>query len=622
MAKAEEGDVGPHLKGSVLPATVEMIVNEVLVVSVTLGARTFSGVLMDVAKRVGPCEGYDALFPKGEQRPSELILLPQPQASAQPPDSPGADAAQPKEAPEMEQTHLQDSVVKHGQPHAFNLPSSLPWCPTANAVGNGVLLYHESHPLPSPLMLRQSYGQFLVPQPPPRRIKRVKRRTARNDPSKLIVSSITLRPRRVLCEKCKSCITSEKPSGGHGTSKSKADSGRRNSAPCDLIVDDKLRKRRPEDLDPTVKRMRRDCKADNDGFESDVVHRSPVIKISYNTPQGKGEVVKIPSKVHSANTFGHKKGQQQQQNGKGSPNEGEKWRPTTPTTSDVPAAIPKLRITRPTHHRHPANAALTTPKIRLRPRGPKNGDSVAVYTAELVGDRAAVTDSPPSEVDSLVRSKSDSVCGEESDGGRFIHLRIKRRSAATESDRETSSRIGASDLSEDSASGNESENESHSASHSDGGSSDEFPPEGVMVGHGEREGGRQQRAVPPLTVRVRTADSAITECFTPDGRKVHVGDVVWAKIHGFPWWPACVLGLSPELGPGGQQESGEALVSWFGSHTTSAVSLAKLAPFQDSFRARLDRKRKGRYRQAVAEAARATKRLTAEVKAWLAQYKT
>ncbi len=30
----------------------------------------------------------------------------------------------------------------------------------------------------------------------------------------------------------------------------------------------------------------------------------------------------------------------------------------------------------------------------------------------------------------------------------------------------------------------------------------------------------------------------MTKCMTEEGHAVTVGDVVWGKIHGFPWWPA------------------------------------------------------------------------------------
>ena len=109
----------------------------------------------------------------------------------------------------------------------------------------------------------------------------------------------------------------------------------------------------------------------------------------------------------------------------------------------------------------------------------------------------------------------------------------------------------------------------------------------------------------------------------PDGRTVCVGDIVWAKIYGFPWWPARVLGITvSRRGDTGLAVRQEARVSWFGSPTTSFLPLTQLSPFLESFQSRFDRKRKGPYRRAIAEAASAAKQLTPEVRALLTQFET
>lgn len=42
---------------------------------------------------------------------------------------------------------------------------------------------------------------------------------------------------------------------------------------------------------------------------------------------------------------------------------------------------------------------------------------------------------------------------------------------------------------------------------------------------------------PPLTVPL---ESEVSSAHTSDGRLLAVGDIVWGKIHGFPWWPGKV----------------------------------------------------------------------------------
>lgn len=113
------------------------------------------------------------------------------------------------------------------------------------------------------------------------------------------------------------------------------------------------------------------------------------------------------------------------------------------------------------------------------------------------------------------------------------------------------------------------------------------------------------------------------KCVGADGRCVCVGDIVWAKIAGFPWWPARVLSLTVcRRGDGGGTVKQEARVAWFGSRTTSLLPLSHTSPFLETFQMRFDRKRKGPYRRAIAEAASAAKQLTPEVRALITHQDT
>lgn len=42
----------------------------------------------------------------------------------------------------------------------------------------------------------------------------------------------------------------------------------------------------------------------------------------------------------------------------------------------------------------------------------------------------------------------------------------------------------------------------------------------------------------PLVMRL--AATPVAHCLTANGKRMDVGDVVWGKIHGFPWWPGKV----------------------------------------------------------------------------------
>ncbi|XP_024903314.1 PWWP domain-containing protein 2B, partial [Pteropus alecto] len=128
------------------------------------------------------------------------------------------------------------------------------------------------------------------------------------------------------------------------------------------------------------------------------------------------------------------------------------------------------------------------------------------------------------------------------------------------------------------------------------------------------------QTVPPLTVRLHT--QSVSRCITEDGRTVAVGDIVWGKIHGFPWWPARVLDISLSQKEDGEPSWQEAKVSWFGSPTTSFLSTSKLSPFSEFFKLRFNRKKKGLYRKAITEAASAARLVGPGVRELLTQCAT
>ncbi|KAK5858074.1 hypothetical protein PBY51_002246 [Eleginops maclovinus] len=148
---------------------------------------------------------------------------------------------------------------------------------------------------------------------------------------------------------------------------------------------------------------------------------------------------------------------------------------------------------------------------------------------------------------------------------------------------------------------------------------------------GEEEEGEMKRRRKSSTSSSSSSSSSsppvfskpVSKVLLPDGRSLGLGDIVWAKISGFPWWPARVLSITvSRRSDTGLAVRQEARVSWFGSPTTSFLPLTQLSPFLESFQCRFDRKRKGPYRRAIAEAASAAKQLTPEVRALLTQFET
>lgn len=84
---------------------------------------------------------------------------------------------------------------------------------------------------------------------------------------------------------------------------------------------------------------------------------------------------------------------------------------------------------------------------------------------------------------------------------------------------------------------------------------------------------------------------------------VGVGDIVWGKVHGHPWWPGRVLAIS---GIRNEETNNpwdrDAHVSWYGSNTSSIMHLHALQLFLPNFAKRHKRNKKGFYRVAVRQA--------------------
>ncbi|XP_039282142.1 LOW QUALITY PROTEIN: PWWP domain-containing protein 2A-like [Nilaparvata lugens] len=84
-----------------------------------------------------------------------------------------------------------------------------------------------------------------------------------------------------------------------------------------------------------------------------------------------------------------------------------------------------------------------------------------------------------------------------------------------------------------------------------------------------------------------------------DGRLLAVGDIVWGKIHGFPWWPGKVLSITLKDEASGSR----AHVAWYGSSTSSLMPCDQLSPFLETFKSRFNKKKKSsQYKEAIKQA--------------------
>ncbi|XP_039927378.1 LOW QUALITY PROTEIN: PWWP domain-containing protein 2B [Hirundo rustica] len=600
MAEPGAGDAAgapPPRVGAWVPVLVEQMVNDTLVVTLSCGERRFTGVLLDCSKRSGLfC--LPSSFPKHEEPPAGACA----NGAAD-----GGDGArgepEPQPAGQQPAEGSGEEPVPPLLPVPPPLPGGLPPYPP----------YFEGAPFPRPLWLRHTYNQW-VPQPPPRTIKRTRRRLSRNrDPGRLIMSTIRLRPRQVLCEKCKNTLNPEDAGAPRQNTKTRRK----------LSIQDKEQKKHGEP-DYAEKRNKRE-KREDDKFSGELVHRTPVIKISYSTPQGKGEVVKIPSRVHgSVKPFCSERALQ---NGAGDQEEtrdSERCRQTKclmdKSAGSQLASIPKLKLTRPVH----SSVDVPPPKIRLKPHRINDGQSVSIYKAELIDEINVLQNSREPNpgafyndeaTDRSLAEISSGSSGEDDDFKRFPQGKDGHDNLAFL----MNYRKRKADSSSLSVCSNDSLDESKSSS-SEVASPELFdflPGDDASVSSSSKD---ERKIVPPLTVRLHT--QSVSKCVTEDGRTVSVGDIVWGKIHGFPWWPARVLDINLSQKENGEPSWREAKVSWFGSPTTSFLSVSKLSPFSEFFKLRFNRKKKGMYRKAITEAAKAVEHLTPEIRDLLTQFET
>uniref|UniRef100_A0A3Q2ZFG5 PWWP domain containing 2A n=1 Tax=Kryptolebias marmoratus TaxID=37003 RepID=A0A3Q2ZFG5_KRYMA len=163
--------------GSEVRVCLDQVIDDALVVSFRVGEQVFSGVLMDVSKRFGPYGIPITVFPRRDDR-------------SQPPASP--------------LPLIVDSETSTKQEEVASTPPSPP--PPQLWSSKPPPLFQEGAPYPPPLFIRDTYNQAL-PQPPPRKIKRPKRRYRCEEPTS-IMNAIKLRPRQVLCNKCKGVVVS------------------------------------------------------------------------------------------------------------------------------------------------------------------------------------------------------------------------------------------------------------------------------------------------------------------------------------------------------------------------------------------------------------------------------
>uniref|UniRef100_UPI00398F0FD2 PWWP domain-containing protein 2A isoform X5 n=1 Tax=Pristiophorus japonicus TaxID=55135 RepID=UPI00398F0FD2 len=285
--------------------------------------------------------------------------------------------------PFQQQTQLKSKSTGTCE-EASPVPSAQPNVAESLWTAKSSPLFYEGAPYPPPLFIRHTYNQS-IPQPPPRRIKRPKRKMFREE-STSIMNSIKLRPRQVLCDRCKNNISADKKELRRGGSTN--DTSRNED-----------KKRKNDSMPAMSKRLKTDHKVETK-TQCDSQKRNTVIKISNLSP-GKGKVVKISSQMHSSKVqLNPKKVLQNKNVDHIKAREVLKMakekiqRQQQQEVSSSGDTIPKVHFTR---RFQTTNSGSLPPRIRLKPQRYRNEENDSAYKAKLERLRSCKTASkaPP-----------------------------------------------------------------------------------------------------------------------------------------------------------------------------------------------------------------------------------
>ncbi|XP_073477293.1 PWWP domain-containing protein 2A isoform X2 [Aquarana catesbeiana] len=263
------GGIADLSPGSEVQVTLDHIIQDALVVSFRHGDRIFSGVLMDLSKRFGPHGIPVTVHPKRDYK------------------------NKPEEPTQVQSTSFQEDTKKEmhnedGTADVSPVQSSEP-CGVHNLwTSKPPPLFHEGAPYPPPLFIRDTYNQS-IPQPPPRKIKRLKKKIYREEPTS-IMNAIKLRPRQVLCDKCKNVVADKKEVRKTGTDSFKLEEGKR---------------RRHESVTTVNKKLKTDHKV-NGKSQNESQKRNSVSKVT-SLSHGRGKMVRVASQTHTTKAQLHTK---------------------------------------------------------------------------------------------------------------------------------------------------------------------------------------------------------------------------------------------------------------------------------------------------------------------------
>ena len=436
----------------------------------------------------------------------------------------------------------------------------------------------------SALSYRQSYFQGM-PLPPPKPLLHSRKDEFREGRQKgtTAVSTrsrhIRLRPRQVLCSRCQSKC-------GQSTSVSHKNSSKNVKNMKNNITDKSrtLAKKRKMVNDQNSGVPRKKIKKGTNGDAKIHQQRSPIIKISYATPQGKGHVMRIPprSQTNNKSAASSQKSSTQNGGGKHTLNGQQKniktaqkvlknaktkaqqkvaarsktkikvkmfngfHSPKNNKSSSTDGHARKIRIIKSKGTYHSTTSQDTSSgslKININNNNTKSEmkktlGNVTVVATKLPsslpnGHSTKVVDKKPIKQEKNSKKTNDfkSNNKEGTNHGKVNGLALPPHIPVKNSGYESSSECS-NQSSKSSRSTKSSKSTKRSASQSSGEESDN---QLVIVESNSAPQETSPKKVPPLNLRIHKKN--VTKSCLSDGRVMCIGDIVWGKIIGFPWWP-------------------------------------------------------------------------------------
>ncbi|XP_013419148.1 PWWP domain-containing protein 2A [Lingula anatina] len=481
------------LKGLSLSVLVEEALDDVLVVYLEHGSKRFRGVLLDADKRNIP---YGICMPSvptvektcPEQNPSHTLSL---------------------------DTAVSESAVK---------PES-----------SAVTLRHTFNQHNEENTSTELTAATTTP------VKRLWDKNIRN---------MRLRPRQILCAKCKvPCREYKNKDSPTDPTKTSAETAKRKLP-----------------LEPQVH-----CKRLKTTHSQDQKKTSPIIKISFTSPEGQGTVVQIPAKPQKEGSvsdgsrldYAHKKAKKALRKAKEKACQ---------------------QVSGLTHHSH-RHKMKHKHKHKSRDMDEKTvkalvQSNIHVKSASVPLKRTNDTGVESANIPNCSYDNSKAV-------SRF-GLRQRTKTKVFEPNIKSSKATNSSvRKKKQNVPDNVSDSTSTTSDATDFG---DFP--GEEIKHLTR-----LETVRPLMMRIQTRN--VYRSVNKLGKAICVGDVVWGKIQGFPWWPGRILRIALSQRDNGMVITETAHISWFGSKTMSHIKCLDLYPFLEDFGLKFDKKKRGSYKVAV-----------------------